>query len=460
MMNQNWMEKREQWMERTRVFLRAYMGLHPKIRLAGWRYTFRNAVALATLAVLVVATSFGVAAKNSLPGEALYPLKIRIETIESAFLFSSQSKAVFEVQRTTIRLQEVATLAVQPKSTASAKREAAQRLEAQVKSATKQIAKIESGDGSKALETTVSLHATLQAHKEALSELAPKIDADAKVQVLAAVDTIEKSSDQVQKNVLDLQQQATTSDKAISQDDLKTKTVTALKEAQEELLRVQDDFDQESEDMKILLAQEALVVAEQQIANKNYLEAGLRIRTARQAMAEAKASAKTMEQLASVTTLPEASQSPSPLPSVSPSPSLSPQANPSPSVSATPLPSDAVPVISIEMASPTITLGEPLVFAVRASNPYKAPLVLQWNTSCQVDFAIDAYPESDNRICAAVMSELYIQPGDSYTWSFASPELLSFGNHMINVEVLGYGAVSYEINIVPHDETTPVLQNQ
>ena len=69
------------------------------------------------------------------------------------------------------------------------------------------LAKIESGDGSKALETTVSLHATLQAHKEALSELAPKIDADAKVQVLAAVDTIEKSSDRVQKNVLDLQQQ-------------------------------------------------------------------------------------------------------------------------------------------------------------------------------------------------------------------------------------------------------------
>ena len=468
-MNDDWIKKlaktvgREQladeaWVKSTRARLGAYMSLHPASMKTGWRFLrlFRVIAPAMAAIVLVVMTTLGVAAKNSLPGDTLFPIKIQIEKIELSFLFSSQSRANFEVQRTTSRLKEISALAVQPKATASSKKEAAERLAKQVKSASEQIAKIEQNGTTKALETAVSLHATLQASKDILTDLAPKIDADAKAEVLAAVDAIDKSTGGVQQAILDLQNEAEKNDKTPSGDDLKNKILVRIESAKQQILEI-DESANEQVEIKLTIAREQIAVAEQNLANNNFTEAGIRARAAMQAIAEGKALLETKAQLATVTTLPSSSPTTS-VASASPVPSATPQ--PSPTFTATPLPPEALPKLSIEMKSQIITVGEPLVLVLRASNPYRAPLPLKWSSSCQADFAIDAYPENSSRVCSDFESEIYLQPGDSFTWQFASPELLPFGMHTINAEVIGYGMVSYEINVVPHDETAPVLPNQ
>lgn len=401
------------WRERTRTQLHAYISLHPHVKPMGiltrWMpHALRSIAILGVVMVVVITTGVSFAAQDSLPGDPLYHWKVQLESIQSAFLLSGQSKAAFEIQRTATRLHEVKALAAQPTTPASVKAEAALRLEQQVKTTSNLIVRLGVADPTQVSKSAADFQATIETSKEALATVASESQAmfrDAKRRLAQAEDVLK---------------------------------------------------DKDADNIHLQVSQEKIALAEQQIANKNYIGAETSVHEALKNITAA-------QQVASATSSPVSSVEPSPVLSVSlsPSPQLTSQPTPKPTAVITPLPPEAVPLMTVEVKSSLIVASEPLVFTIRITNPYRAPMVLHWNTTCQVDYAIDTYPVVEDRVCTPAFNELTLLPNDSYTWDFATPLFVAPGTHTIQAELVDYTVTSQEFTVAPFPSSppVPVLQN-
>lgn len=217
------------WLAQNRRQLHAYMLMHPRqtpTRSFLTRHLFHTipAVALAVLVLMISAGGVTLAAQSTLPGDFLYSWKVGVvESIESAFVVGTQQRADFEVARTTKRLTEITELAVRKEIDAQTTAEARTRLEGQIQVAADQIAKAAVENKEKALATAVELNATLQAHKDVLNQLQPKVGSDVQPQVQGVITTIEKTVTGVAQTVQDLKQQT-------KQESVTTKSDVDLKE--------------------------------------------------------------------------------------------------------------------------------------------------------------------------------------------------------------------------------------
>ncbi len=133
-------------------------------------------VSLATFLVLITGTGSAFAAENTLPGDALYGVKIHInEPVRSAFALSSQSKANWETKVAERRLDEAARLAVAGKLSTEAEVKLEAHVEKQTEKIQKQIEKLEkAGNEEVAADISARLESALEIHGQILAKLNTK----------------------------------------------------------------------------------------------------------------------------------------------------------------------------------------------------------------------------------------------------------------------------------------------
>jgi hypothetical protein len=144
------------------------------------------------LAVILAGGGTAFAAEGTLPGDALYPVKVGVnERVAAAFNVSAESQARFNARMAERRLEETARLAAEGRLNAEAEVE----LEASFKSAADRAeARIEalraSGKASAAAEISSAFEAALAAHARALQAIQAHVsDSDQLVHITATLNS-------------------------------------------------------------------------------------------------------------------------------------------------------------------------------------------------------------------------------------------------------------------------------
>ena len=144
------------------------------------------------LAILIALTLTGggvsAAAENALPGDILYPVKVKAnEEIRSLIALSQASKAEWEVRRTERRLEEAEKLAAQGEISAEARVQIEENFSAQAERVNARIAKFkENSDQEGAADISSRFETSLNAHAKILERLAVE-----KIKVKTEVNALE-----------------------------------------------------------------------------------------------------------------------------------------------------------------------------------------------------------------------------------------------------------------------------
>ena len=447
------------WLSRTRTQILAYAKLHPvrKRRFFSTRW-FHLVPAMLILAIIML-TGGGVtwAAQTSIPGDFLYSWKINVtESIESAFVVGIRHRADFEVTRTAKRLHEVTELAIRKETRVEVTAQAHVRLEEQIKVASDQIAKVASEDKEKALEVAVELGATLQAHKDVLAQLAPKVDSDTQSGVNDAIVAIEKTTSDVEQKVQDLKQQTKEN---IGEVDIAARLDAAKKKLENVWAQIAelDDFSKlrvEAE-QKLIFAQDALTTADEDLEAKDYggvasdIQLATKIISETAALLEASGNAGiTVKQILDNEPVTTMTPSPAPTKTTVPISSATPTVStPVPTSTATPKPTT---LISLVLDKETYAPYDIINASIRATNTASADVMLSWMNGCQVDAAIGAPPTAQERVCTMAVSSITIPAQQSYIWKLQLVAPQIGGEHVLHAEVIGYGTASIPFTIELH----------
>lgn len=127
-----------------------------------------------------------IAAQSSLPGDALYPVKVGInEKVAGAFKFSDEARASWDSNLAGVRLDEAAKLALENKLGADWETKLGVAFKAHADSAEARIEKIKNGGNAKVAATLAGeLEAKLRVRSEVLARIkdgGKKIDVDSEV---------------------------------------------------------------------------------------------------------------------------------------------------------------------------------------------------------------------------------------------------------------------------------------
>jgi hypothetical protein len=141
-------------------------------------YRFGFVGALAVI-LLVGGVSVSYAANNTLPGQALYGVKVHVnEPLASAFIPTTSGKAEYENVLTERRLTEASTLAAQHKLNDENRTFLEQQVTLHAENSQESAAKLaKKGENDKALSIRSDLEARLSAHADLLAVIAPRIAA-------------------------------------------------------------------------------------------------------------------------------------------------------------------------------------------------------------------------------------------------------------------------------------------
>lgn len=120
---------------------------------------------------LVMGGSVSYAAENTLPGDALYPVKVYVnENARGAIAFSDKSKAELAVELANRRLEEAGKLALRGTLDANTEASVATNVENHVKDAREKLTKLKSHDQESASEIGSDLNSVLSAHGVVLAK--------------------------------------------------------------------------------------------------------------------------------------------------------------------------------------------------------------------------------------------------------------------------------------------------
>jgi len=136
---------------------------------------FRNKKTISAFVIggLLFGSSVSFAAEGTVPGDALFPIKIHVnEAVRGAMMVSPKAKADWEIQLGKRRLEEVEKLAASPILVPQAQHEAQQNLVSYTQHVEDRISKLESdNDGENALDVAASLSNLLDVHEQILRGL-------------------------------------------------------------------------------------------------------------------------------------------------------------------------------------------------------------------------------------------------------------------------------------------------
>jgi hypothetical protein len=134
--------------------------------------SMRFAMPIAVLLIVALGSSTTYAAKGSLPGGILYPVKIYVnEKVAGALAVSDEAKLSYHTSAAQTRLEEAEALASQGKLDASATQELESNFNAHVEAADSLASSLEEKDPSAGVEAKITLDSSLSAHESILSRL-------------------------------------------------------------------------------------------------------------------------------------------------------------------------------------------------------------------------------------------------------------------------------------------------
>lgn len=165
---------------------------------------------------LIVALASGgtvAASQNSLPGDALYPVKILSEDAVVAMVFSPEQKAEFRLNLAQKRIEEIGKVLEESEGkgngkSAEALQKALNNFDAQVQRVLDKTAEIkEKGNLAKAGEITANLETNLGIYKKILRDKEEKSQGDIKNKLGEANSLVEKNREKAQKEKEDIDQE-------------------------------------------------------------------------------------------------------------------------------------------------------------------------------------------------------------------------------------------------------------
>jgi hypothetical protein len=137
----------------------------------------RFAIPLALMLIVALGSTTAYAAKGSLPGGLLYPVKIYVnEKVAGALAVSDEAKLSYHASLAQTRLEEAEALASQGKLDASATQELEDNFSAHVEAADSLASSLEDKDPSAGVEAKITLDSSLSAHESILSRLGQSSD--------------------------------------------------------------------------------------------------------------------------------------------------------------------------------------------------------------------------------------------------------------------------------------------
>ena len=162
----------------------------------------------ALIVALIIALSGGTAAaaSTSLPGDALYPVKVNVsEKVASAFRFSDEGKAEFKLRLAERRLEEAEKLAVEGKLDANIVSNIETHFDSQEQRMQEIIKRLEAnGKVEAATRLSSNLEAMLNAHDEIIAKLNAKIEAGEELvapEVVGGLHTLVKDRLEISKGL-------------------------------------------------------------------------------------------------------------------------------------------------------------------------------------------------------------------------------------------------------------------
>jgi hypothetical protein len=175
--------------------------------------SYSRVLVAGTLVVLILISTTGVsyAAENTLPGQALYGVKIAIvEPIQGAFITSTSGKANWQATLAERRLIEASTLAAENKLSTSTQQYLAQAVSTHIALAQEDANNLSAtGDATDALAVRSDLDASLSANATVFADVAPRLaangDSTTSTAVVALLNSIETDRTQVDISRVDTQ---------------------------------------------------------------------------------------------------------------------------------------------------------------------------------------------------------------------------------------------------------------
>ena len=127
-------------------------------------------IALSTfLFIVFVGSSVSVVANSAMPGDDLYPIKIRFnEEVKGIFLKTSEEKVVWQKNRIESRMNEMQTLAENNGLTPAKQKSVQKALDTHVADLSKELTTLSATAPTTALAVTASLEQSLKANKQAI----------------------------------------------------------------------------------------------------------------------------------------------------------------------------------------------------------------------------------------------------------------------------------------------------
>lgn len=297
----------------------AFMAFHPVREEAGTRHigqkraSFRSFSLLltkrymmATLAViLTLALGGGVtyAAEGSIPGDALYPVKIKVnEEVRAAVAVSTEAEAKWSARRAERRLEEAAVLAATGKLDTSARVELENKFEEQANKMRARAKMLEdSGKAEDAAVISARLEATLLVHERLLEEIAAGKNDRIDTELRSLISKIRLQGDVATETRIEVEKKVEAEAKAAAEARARGR-MTAAENKLEEAARFitsakLTSATRSDADVMLSLSKEALTEGKTQFSSKAFAEAFVTFGKAHRLAEEAKTQAQTQQLL-------------------------------------------------------------------------------------------------------------------------------------------------------------------
>lgn len=369
------------------------------------------------------------AAEDTLPGDLLYPVKVRVtEPIVAALTFSPRAKVEVQTRFATRRLEEVERLAQKGTLTAAGATALTQAFTSRMHAATAAMERIPTDANAptaplrqelradlavrvrvhKKILEAVSEQTTEEATKQSLQQLTNDLENTLGILAVEEADESMAPTPQPLVSVHIAERKRAAAQRTIkSANDLVNSALPRLgkrrtAKAKNDIKRAQEKIDQGNKKQEAGLPSAATQLFEE----------------ARQVAEETK-TLTDVELKLNMTTEPGDQDD------------TTPQLN-----------------IVIETTNRVFASGEPIEIILTVTNIADTPVTLHFPTSCPVTYTIDKTPP-EPQFCAQVLTDISIAAHDTHTWRFAHTTALASGRHTIQGLVIGYGDAETTVVILP-----------
>ncbi|OGF21302.1 hypothetical protein A2316_02030 [Candidatus Falkowbacteria bacterium RIFOXYB2_FULL_38_15] len=258
------------------------------------------------IAALLTGGGTAYASQSSLPGDALYPVKLAVEEVETAVSLGQDKKADLDVRFANRRMEEIQKLQEKLKNKNGEMKlevieKAMERAENKLEKAEARIAEMEAGElKEKALATAARLEEALQKHEQLLSDLAGELPDKAEQVLLRAETKTALRSEKALGTILRLEKREELKDKAKEQvgkimgaEERAEGKIKALENKIEASQKYLENMKEQGRDVvkyeaKLAEARAKLVESKEMLEEKKYLESFQAANQAMKMLIEAK----------------------------------------------------------------------------------------------------------------------------------------------------------------------------